>query len=82
VKALAISTALAAVFVCGLLFAGTAHAEHETRSIVLQDDGLDYRLVALTLVGAVSMLVGFAVLVLRWEARDKEEERERGRKGP
>jgi hypothetical protein len=76
-KALVASGVLAAVLICQLLFGGTAYADHTTRPLILEDNGLDYRLVALTMLMVVAALSAFVVIVLRWERRDEQRERER-----
>ncbi len=61
--------------VLGGMVADPVYAEHESRSIVLSDVGLDFILVALTIAGAILAVGAFAVAVIRWERRDEEEER-------
>lgn len=60
------------------LVMGSAHAEHETRTSVLQDTGISplfVVLTALTIVGALAVLAVFAAIVIRWERSDEEKER-------
>jgi hypothetical protein len=70
-KVMAVSLASAGAL---LLARGTAHAEHTTRSLILEDNGLDYALVALALAIAFVGLAAFAVVVLRWERQSESDD--------
>jgi hypothetical protein len=77
-KALAVPAAFSAVLISHLLLGDTAHADHTTRQLILEDNGLDYRLVALTMLMVVVALFALVFMVRRWEREDEQDEGEAG----
>jgi heme/copper-type cytochrome/quinol oxidase subunit 2 len=75
IRAFAAST-LAVALLLSSLMATAAHADHETRTQVLQDTGLNVFLVALVIGAAVVVFGLFAVVILRLERQDEEAERQ------
>jgi ABC-type enterobactin transport system permease subunit len=75
IRAFAAST-LAVALLLSSLMATSAYAEHETRTQVLQDTGLNVVLVALV-IGAAVMLFGLFAGVMLWlDRQDEEAERQ------
>jgi len=72
VAGLPIALGAAAVISVVSLIAATPHAlaEHETRTINVQESGVDLWIVGLTLGLVVLGLILFAAVMLAWERRD------------
>ena len=54
------------------IVASAAFADHTTRNDVIHENGVNYYLVALVIVGAVLALGALAAVVLIWERRDTD----------
>jgi lysylphosphatidylglycerol synthetase-like protein (DUF2156 family) len=67
---------LAVALLLSSLMATAAYADHETRTQVLQDTGLNVFLVALVIGAAVVLFGLFAVIIRRLERQDEEAERQ------
>lgn len=68
--------ALAFAFLLSSLMATAAYADHETRTEVLQDTGLNVFLVALVIGAAIVLFGLFAAAILWFERQDAEAERQ------
>lgn len=78
---LSIILGVAAVTFVTALVAATpyAYAEHETRTINLQESGVDLWIIGLTLGLVVLGLILFAAVMLVWERKDASRWRERAK---